>query len=68
MLSIVSPGCLADQGAVGTELVYTPFKAAAKLLGWNVTSLYPALPTPQDLQQALNQAMVHAVTAVPARR
>ena len=45
------------QGAVGTELVYTPFKAAAKLLGWNVTSLYPALPTPQDLQQALNQAI-----------
>ena len=45
------------QGAVGTELVYTPFKAAAKVLGWNVTSLYPALPTPQDLQQALNQAI-----------
>jgi ribose transport system substrate-binding protein len=45
------------QGAIGTELVYTPFKQAAKLLGWNVTSLYPALPTPQDLQQALNQAI-----------
>jgi electron transfer flavoprotein beta subunit len=47
----------AGQGAVGTELVYTRFKQAAKLLGWNVTSLYPALPTPQDLQQALNQAI-----------
>ena len=45
------------QGAVGTELAYTPFKAAAKVLGWDVTSLYPALPTPQDLQQALNQAI-----------
>ncbi len=45
------------QGAIGTELAYTPFKAAAKVLGWDVTSLYPALPTPQDLQQALNQAI-----------
>ena len=45
------------QGAVGTQLVYTPFKQAAKVLGWNVTSLYPALPTPQDLQQALSQAI-----------
>jgi ribose transport system substrate-binding protein len=45
------------QGAVGTELAYTPFKAAAKVLGWDVTSLYPAVPTPQDLQQALNQAI-----------
>ena len=42
------------QGAIGTELAYTPFKAAAKVLGWNVTSIYPALPTPQDLQQAMN--------------
>ena len=45
------------QGAIGTQLAYTPFKAAAKVLGWNVTSLYPALPTPQDLQQAMNQAI-----------
>lgn len=45
------------QGAVGTELVYAPFKQAAQVLGWKVTSLYPALPTPQDLQQALSQAI-----------
>lgn len=45
------------QGAIGTELAYTPFKQAAKVLGWKVTSLYPALPTPQDLQQALSQAI-----------
>lgn len=45
------------QGAIGTQLVYSPFKQAAKVLGWSVTSLYPALPTPQDLQQALNQAI-----------
>jgi ribose transport system substrate-binding protein len=45
------------QGAVGTQLAYTPLKQAAKVLGWTVTSLYPALPTPQDLQQALNQAI-----------
>jgi ribose transport system substrate-binding protein len=45
------------QGAVGTNLVYTGFNQAAKVLGWNVTPLYPALPTPQDLQQALNEAI-----------
>src|ERR1700677_240790 len=45
------------QGAVGTNLVYDGFNQAAKVLGWKVTSLYPALPTPQDLQQALNQAI-----------
>ena len=45
------------QGAIGTQLVYDPFKQAAKVLGWSVTSLYPALPTPQDLQQALDQAI-----------
>ena len=45
------------QGAVGTNLVYDGFNQAAKELGWKVTSLYPALPTPQDLQQALNQAI-----------
>jgi ABC-type sugar transport system substrate-binding protein len=45
------------QGAVGTDLVYDGFNQAAKVLGWKVTSLYPALPTPQDLQQALDQAI-----------
>jgi ribose transport system substrate-binding protein len=45
------------QGAAGTQLAYTPLKQAAQVLGWTVTSLYPALPTPQDLQQALNQAI-----------
>jgi ribose transport system substrate-binding protein len=47
----------AGQGAIGTQLVYSSFKQAAKVLGWSVTSLYPALPTPQDLQQALGQAI-----------
>ena len=50
---LIYPG----QSAVGGQIVFTGFKQAASLLGWKVSSLYPALPTPQDLQQALNQAI-----------
>ncbi len=50
---LIYPG----QSAVGGQIVFTGFKQAAQKLGWSVTSLYPAVPTPQDLQQAMNQAI-----------
>jgi ribose transport system substrate-binding protein len=41
----------------GTIVTYNGFKAAAKILGWNVKMIQPAAPTPQDFQQALQQAI-----------
>ncbi|WP_426518175.1 sugar ABC transporter substrate-binding protein [Diaminobutyricibacter sp. McL0618] len=46
----------AGQGGSGTILTYNGFKDAAKLMGWNVKEIQPQQPTPQLLQQALNQA------------
>lgn len=44
-------------GAEGTILTYAGFKQAAQLLGWTVKEIQPKEPTPQDIQQALNQAI-----------
>ncbi len=45
------------KAAEGGALVFDGFQAAAKELGWSVTSLHPDEPTPQDLQQAVGQAV-----------
>jgi ribose transport system substrate-binding protein len=43
--------------AGGTIYAYDGFKQAASVLGWTIKEIQPQEPTPQLLQQALNQAI-----------
>jgi ribose transport system substrate-binding protein len=47
----------AGQSAVGTNTSYVGFQQAMKILGWTLTEVQPAEPTPADLQQALSTAI-----------
>lgn len=47
----------AGRSGEGTIITYGGFEKAAQVLGWTVKQIQPDLPTPQDLQQALNQAI-----------
>lgn len=52
------------QGAAGTDLAYDSFKSAAGTLGWTVKAINPQEPTPQEMQQALSQAVQLSPDAV----
>lgn len=54
----------------GTILTYQGFDQAAKVLGWHAKTIQPQAPTPQDLQQALEEAIRShpagvAIAAIP---
>jgi ribose transport system substrate-binding protein len=60
----------AGKSGQGTILSYEGFNEAAEILGWEVKEIQPDLPTPELLQQALNQAIqlkpdAVAIAAVP---
>jgi ribose transport system substrate-binding protein len=60
----------AGESGEGTIITYRGFDQAAKVLGWTVKEIQPQEPTPQLLQQALNEAIqLHpdavAIAAIP---
>jgi ribose transport system substrate-binding protein len=47
----------AGKSGEGTIITYQGFDQAAKVLGWTVKEIQPPEPTPQDLQQAMDEAI-----------